>query len=358
MSEFKSLPWLQDNFDKLAELESTQQIGHAYLIQGQKGLGKESLVRDFSTYLFCQQNQEQAACGHCQACHLLSAGTHPDFKFITVEEGATQIKIEQIRDSRNFLANTPLLGKYKILFINFADKMNINAANALLKNLEEPAPDTLIFLLSHQPVLLLPTIRSRCQKIKISRPSEEIALSWLQQHMNNDQAKLCLQLAFGAPLQALIFADEERQHERREIQKRLLELLRSEIVCSDAAKCLGQYPIEDVLDNLMVSLQQLSRGLQLHNTNVSANVSSDPISGIEGKGGTGTNDNTKELNDIAMNLTAAHIKPLHKFNSVLTQTRSAVQSTANPNALLLLESVCFQWIRLMTGKTEMEALTV
>ena len=354
MSEFKSLPWVQDKFDKLAELESTQKIGHAYLVQGQKGLGKESLVRDFSTYLFCQQNQEQAACDHCHACHLLSAGTHPDFKFITVEEGATQIKIEQIRDSRNFLAHTPLLGKYKILLINFADKMNINAANALLKNLEEPASNTLIFLLSHQPGLLLPTIRSRCQKIKISRPSEEIALSWLQQHMSNDQAKLCLQLAFGAPLQALNFADEERQQERREIQKRLLELLRSEIVCSDAAKSLGQYPIEDVLDNLMLSLQHLSRGLQLHSANVSADLSA----GIEGKGGTSTNGNTKELNNIAINLTAAHIKPLHKFNSVLTQARSAVQSTANPNVLLLLESVCFQWIRLMTEKIEIEALAV
>ena len=350
MRKFKGLPWVSDKFDKLVGLESSQQLGHAYLVEGQIGLGKESLVRDFSTYLLCRESLKQEACGECRACHLFLAGTHPDFKFITVEEGASQIKIEQIRESKNFLANTPLIGKYKILLINLADKMNINAANALLKNLEEPSPNTLLFLLSHQPALLLPTIRSRCQKIKIARPSEGLALKWLEQHMDKDQAKLCLHLAFGAPLQALKYADEERQKERRGIQKKLLELLRSEIICSDAAKFLGAYPIQDVLDNIMLSLQQISRSLQLNDTNQNES--------LEQEGDDSSNYNAKELNDITNNLTTAHIKALYKFNNVLLQTRRAVQSAANPNSLLLLESVCYQWVKLMKDRENIEALVV
>lgn len=338
MKEFNSLPWNQGKLEKLVELEGSQKLGHAYLVQGQKGLGKESLVRDFSSYLFCQKREGQLACGDCQACHLFSAGTHPDFKSISVEEGASQIKIEQIRDSRNFLANTPLMGKYKILVINLADKMNINAANALLKNLEEPASDTLLFLLSHQPGLLLPTIRSRCQQIKISRPSDVLALPWLEQYIDEAQAKECLDLAFGAPLLALDYANEERQKERRDIQKSLLDLLRSELVCSDAAKSLNQYPIEDVLDNIMLSLKDLSRQLQLQNEE--ANV---------GK-------TTNELNSIVKQLGAVHIRPLHNFHAVLIQARSAIQSTANPNVLLLLESICFQWVQLMTVSNNAKVL--
>ncbi|MBN4053266.1 DNA polymerase III subunit delta' [Haliea sp. AH-315-K21] len=332
MSVFNQLPWNQSEFDKLAELEHVQQLGHAYLVQGQKGVGKESLVRDFSAYLLCQKPQKQTACGECQTCHLFSVGTHPDFKYIGLEEGASQIKIEQVRDSRNFLANTSLMGKYKILLIHSAEKMNVNAANALLKNLEEPASDTLLFLLSHQPSLLLPTIRSRCQKIKMSRPNEDLALQWLQQHVSKEQARLNLQLAYGAPLLALNYANEDRQQERREIQKRLLELLRSQIVISDAAKVLSAYPIEDVLENFMHSLQQISRNLHLQNEELEADLS------------------TKELQDITSILTVDDIKPLHKFHSKLIHARRALQSTANPNAQLLLESLCYQWIKLVGNK--------
>ena len=340
MNDYTQLPWNQDKFSKLVQLESAQQLGHAYLVQGQKGVGKDSLVKDFSAYLFCADSQDKVACGGCQSCHLFSAGTHPDFKYIGLEEAASQIKIEQVRNSKNFLANTPLMGKYKILVIHSAEKMNVNAANALLKNLEEPASNTLLFLLSHQPGLLLPTIRSRCQQIKMPSPNEEQALQWLQQHISADQAKLCLQLASGAPLQALSFADEERQQERREMQKRLLELLRSEIVTSDAAKSLGEYQLEDVLNTLMLSMQQLSRYLHTHNAAVEDLISAN------------------EIQDIANILTIRRIKPLHKFNSLLIQARSAIQSTANPNAQLLLESLCYQWVELMRDKAHPEALVV
>jgi DNA polymerase-3 subunit delta' len=338
VNPFNQLPWNQGVFDKLTELERAQQLGHAYLLLGQKGIGKEYLVRNFSASLFCQKPQEQAACGECRACHLFLAGTHPDFKYIGLEEGASQIKIEQIRDSRDFLGKTSLMGKYKILLIHSAEKMNVNAANALLKNLEEPTSDTLLFLLSHQPGLLLPTIRSRCQKIKLPQPNEELALQWLQQHISREQAKINLELAYGAPLLALNYADEEKQQERREIQKRLLELLRSQIVISEAAKTLNAYPVEEVLKIFMLSLQQISRTLHSQNETFEADLS------------------TKELQDITNLLTFEHIKPLHKFHSEIIHARRAVQSTANPNAQLLLESLCYQWVKLVRDKQDPEVL--
>lgn len=329
MMKYELLPWNEDQFDKLSELEAAEHLGHAYLIQGQKGLGKESLAKGFSAYLFCQKPNKKTACGECQACHLFAAGTHPDFKFIGLDEGSKQIKIEQVRDSRSFLANTPLMGEYKILLIRSAEKMNTNAANALLKNLEEPAPGTLLFLLSHQPGLLMPTIRSRCQQIKISRPNEELALQWLQKYIDIEQAKICLELTFGAPLQALNYANEERQQERREIQKSLLDLLRSELVIGEAAKSLSAYQIDDVLEHLMLSLQQLLRNLHSHNEDVDLASS------------------TEELRNIVNILSADAIKPLHNFHAELIRARRAVQSTANPNVQLLLESLCYQWVKLV-----------
>lgn len=340
MNEFELLPWNQDNFDKLSALERVQQLGHAYLIQGQKGLGKESLAKNFSAYLFCQKSEKQAACGDCQACHLFSAGTHPDFKYIALEEPSKQIKIEQVRDSRAFLANTPLMGKYKILLIHSAEKMNINAANALLKNLEEPAPGTLLFLLSHQPGLLIPTIRSRCQQIKISRPNEELALQWLQKYISEEQARECLELTFGAPLQALIYSNDERQQERREIQKSLLDLLKSELVIGDAARSLSEYQIDDVLEHLMLSLQQILRKLHSDKEDIGLGLS------------------TKELRAIVDILDTDAIKPLHSFHTELVRARSAVQSTGNPNIQLLLESLCFQWLKLARDKNNSATVAV
>ncbi len=335
MNEFDLLPWNQGYFNKLSELERSRQLAHAYLIQGQKGLGKESLVKDFSAYLFCQKPEKKTACGECQACHLFTAGTHPDFKYIGLEEDSKQIKIEQVRDSKAFLMNTPLMGEYKILLIHSAEKMNTNTANALLKNLEEPASGTLLFLLSHQPGLLLPTIRSRCQQIKISRPNEEIALQWLQKHIDKDQAKLCLQLSYGAPLQALNYASEERQEERRGIEKSLLELLRSELGIIDVAVPLSAYKIEDVLEHLMLVLHQIIRHLHVKNDDA------------------GRETLSPEVREIVSILSVAAIKPLHQFHTELIKARSAVQSTANPNNQLLLESLCYQWIDLIRDQKDL-----
>jgi len=342
MNAFSQLPWNQDVFAHLVKLEAEQKLGHAHLVQGQNGVGKESLARNFAAYLLCQNPQKEKACGECQSCHLLSAGTHPDFKYIAPEESASQIKIEQIRSSREFLSNTAMMGKYKILLIRSAEKMNINAANALLKNLEEPAAGTLLFLLSHQPGALLPTIKSRCQKIKISRPDEKLALSWLEQQLDKEEAKLNLQLAYGAPILALDYAGREKLEESRGIQKRLLELLKSQIVTTDAAKFMGAYPIESVLENFMLNVQQIVRHIH---SKVKTSA---------------TNLESEELHAIVAELSSDNLQALHQFYNELLHARKMLQSTANPNPQLILESLCYHWaqIKQVSDKHELEGLAV
>ena len=340
MSAYSHLPWNQEAYQHLVKLKSEQKLGHAYLVQGREGVGKESLVKDFSAYLLCHDPQEEKACGTCQSCNLLAAGTHPDFKYMAPEEGTSQIKIEQIRSSKDFLSNTAMMGSYKILLIRYAEKMNINAANALLKNLEEPAAGTLLFLLSHQPGSLLPTIQSRCQKIKISRPDDSVVLPWLQQQLDEKSAKVNLEMAYGAPLLALEYAANGKFQESRETQKRLLELLKSQTVTSDVAKSMAAYPMESVLESLMLNVQQLLRHIHSQNNSDKTNL------------------NTEELNAIAAELTNHHQKPLHQFYHELLQARRKMQSTANPNAQLLLESLCYQWIAKIRGEQSFEELAL
>jgi len=130
------------------------------LFVGERGVGKKQLALDFSKRLLCSNK----ACGHCQSCYLFDAQTHPDLIRIEPESGQT-IKIDQIREVIAFVSQTPSLGGYRIIIIDPARAMNINAANALLKTLEEPTPNTLLILISDSIPRLPATILSRCQKI-------------------------------------------------------------------------------------------------------------------------------------------------------------------------------------------------
>ncbi len=331
------LPWNHHVLDKLNKMERAEQLGHAYLLQGVKGLGKESCALDFSASLFCQTpdstSDQIKACGKCQACHLFLAGSHPDYKFLGLQEESSQIKIEQIRDSQAFLANTASMGRYKILVISPAEALNINAANALLKNLEEPSDGTLIFLISHRPGELLPTIRSRCQQIKFSVPNEKLALSWLEESMPKDQAEFALKLARGAPLKAVLLSDPEKQTEIKTLFVELLRLYKNQSSVVEASTNIGISDLEQVIDFLLLSLQELSMYLQI--SNHQAEKKKEILASVE----------LQELAEtLEIHLSVQLIKGLHSFHSELINTRKLLRSTANPNKQLLLESLLKRWL--------------
>ena len=117
-----------------------------------------SILQKFVASVFCEQHD---ACGQCQACHLLASSSHPDFHLIKPEQDGHAIKIEQIRELIEICEHTPRLSNIQLVIIEHADALNINAANALLKLLEEPSLQTHFILLVDNHRLLLPTIRSR-----------------------------------------------------------------------------------------------------------------------------------------------------------------------------------------------------
>jgi DNA polymerase III subunit delta' len=131
------LPWLHARFGELTRLMDAGRLPHALLISGPRGVGKRSLADALIARVLCAAPGE-AACGRCHGCRMLAAGYHPDLLRVEPEEGKRQIRIDPIREVNAFVAQTAQQGGYRVILIAPAEAMNVAAANALLKSLEEP----------------------------------------------------------------------------------------------------------------------------------------------------------------------------------------------------------------------------
>ena len=197
-----------------------ERLPHALLLIGQQGLGKFELAREFAAALLCEAvDLEGKSCGKCQACHWFEQGNHPDFRLlqpealsapVEVEEGkkkpSQQITIDQVRALDEFLGVGSHRGGLSIVLVNPAEAMNRNAANAILKILEEPPANVLFLLVSSDPAHLLPTIRSRCQVQPIALPETEAAIAALSAAGIKDAARW-LAWAGGSPRFAAEMSD-------------------------------------------------------------------------------------------------------------------------------------------------------
>lgn len=143
-----------------AQLE-TDNLSHAYLFLGPQGTGKEHLAKEFAKYVLCDELGKE----DCPNCTKFDRGVHPDFIVIDGSEG---IKIENVREATERLNLSPNLSKKKVIFFKKAENMGIEAANALLKTLEEPPLDSVIILTAISEKSLPQTIVSRVQKIKLN----------------------------------------------------------------------------------------------------------------------------------------------------------------------------------------------
>jgi DNA polymerase-3 subunit delta' len=196
---------------------------HALLVHGARGTGKLALAERVAQFLLCEA-AERRPCGRCEGCRWFAAGSHPDFRRLEPEalakepppeEGgeaptkrtkpSTEIKVEQVRELAAFLNIGSHRAGRRVALIHPAEDMNPNAANALLKGLEEPPPSAVFLLVSHRPSQLLPTTRSRCVAVAVPVPSRPVALAWLaEQGVKNPERWLAY--AGGAPLRALEYA--------------------------------------------------------------------------------------------------------------------------------------------------------
>lgn len=203
--------WLQPAWQSLVVRMERSELPHALLIAGAAGLGKRALAEALANAVLCEsRNDDGHACGRCRACLLLAAGSHPDRARITFElrddgKPRTEITIDQIRNLSQRLSLSSQFGGLQVVLVDPADAMNPNAANALLKTLEEPSPSTIIVLISDRPARLPATIRSRCQRIEIQVPSTAQARDWLiKSGVAAAKADEALTATLGNPGQALL----------------------------------------------------------------------------------------------------------------------------------------------------------
>ena len=239
-------PWQQNQWQQLQSQIQKQRLPHAILVLGQAGLGKQDFAQTIAASLLCTDRQDDGQpCGICSACHLLDVGTHPDYLYLAPEAADKAIKVDDIRDLCNSLALTSQFGGYKVAVIALADNMNINAANSLLKTLEEPADNSLLILVSSRPHRLPITIRSRCHMIHFQVPESEQAEQWMVQQ-NMVEAKGLLGLAHGSPLLAVTLADEELVEQRKSLIQALIGVTKNNPVTEFAAP-LSKWPSDYLL---------------------------------------------------------------------------------------------------------------
>ena len=180
-----------------------------------------------NVHLLCEHPTAAGACGSCAACQLVAAGTHPDLVVIeprppensSSKQPVLSIRIEVIRELCARLNTTSQFGGYRVAVLQDADRMRHEAANSLLKTLEEPGQDTLLLLVTSQPQRLPVTIRSRCQQIAFPMPTADEALSWCEQQSISDAAQR-LRISHGSPLIAA--ADSVRGDAHAVMAKALL----------------------------------------------------------------------------------------------------------------------------------------
>jgi DNA polymerase-3 subunit delta' len=197
-------------------------LAHAYLFLGPEGVGKASSARALAAALNCAQPLEDSdACGTCPSCRRLAAGTHPNFEVIvpTSEGHQPQIKIGQIREFRRLTGYPPLNGGWRVALIKPAEALNDEAANALLKTLEEPPARHLLVLTAAGEADLFPTVVSRCQKLAFAPLPAALIAEELQQRrdLTQAQATLVAALSGGSLGRALNLDPEDLSRHRRQV---------------------------------------------------------------------------------------------------------------------------------------------
>ncbi len=276
------LPWHKSNWDVIIRQKRENQLPHAFLFAGMSGLGKRIFASQFSRFLLCSQPSENGiACGQCRHCLLIEAGNHPDRIIIEPESIGKSIKIDQIRELITRSNKTAQLANHKVIIIQPADVMNINAANALLKTLEEPTPSTIIILITEHFLSLPATIRSRCQIIPFRVPEVSVAKNWLSSHnIQNDQSTLLLHLAQGAPLKVLELNEGDELSFRKTLFDDWCQFLNANEVLLDVSKKWAKYDIFSVLNYLLswvndlICLNQASDFTDITNLDFSSELKS------------------------------------------------------------------------------------
>ena len=257
-------PWLAQ---PLADALS-QQRGHALLVHGPRGVGQFQFAMGLARAWLCEAPQSERpaglACGQCGSCRLVDTQAHHDLRVVVPEamrellglseddeeprdeEGkkrkpSREIKVDQIRAAIDFAELTSARGRLKVVVIHPAEQVNPIAANALLKTLEEPQGSLRFVLSCGAPHLLLPTIRSRCQSVRLTLPPAELAAPWLAEQ-GVAEPKVALAACGGQPLSVVELAAQGIDAAAwKQLPRRVLE---------GDATAFAEWPLPLVIDAL------------------------------------------------------------------------------------------------------------
>jgi DNA polymerase-3 subunit delta' len=262
------LPWLREPLTQALRLDRS----HALLVHAPQNMGQLDLALALAQAWLCEQ-PERPPCGHCYACRLVRQRSHPDLRIVVPDvlrlqfewlgeddplsragaKPSREIKVEQVREAAEWTQRSASSSRGRALVLYPAQAINPTAANALLKTLEEPPGRLRIVMAGGDPEHLLPTLRSRVQRVRIAAPEAAQALAWLSTQ-GVAQAGRALAVAGGSPLAALAL------HEAGLDETALDDLPRA-VARSDAQALLGK-PLPMVID----LLQRVAHDAMAHAT--------------------------------------------------------------------------------------------
>lgn len=252
MSAPQALPWHQQQWAVIGKALQGQRLPHALLLHGPRGLGKSDFMQRLAGVLVCAnpgldpESGRPDACGTCRPCTQYSEeGAHADIFLLQPEEEGKQIKVDSARDAIKFSGLASHYGGRKLLLIEPAEALNLSAANALLKTLEEPSAATTLVLLSHQPSRLLPTIRSRCLQIRFTKPARQQTLAWLREQGIEDAENLTLE-SQGYPYTALAMSRAGTHEWRQQRDQELSLFLSDNRSAAGLARIWAAYDVKDI----------------------------------------------------------------------------------------------------------------
>ena len=264
-------PWQTALWERLTTRAASGALPHALLFTGPAGIGKRAFAEQLAARLLCQRT-DAAPCGRCRSCELFAVRSqrdpeetrpdgslaqpggypgHPDAKFVGFgwndksKKMYTEIVVEQIRDLSAWLALTSQFSGAMVALVDPADAMNIAAANALLKTLEEPSAGRFLILVTAHPARLPATIRSRCQRVEFGLPPAEIASEWLVEHgVDPARAAAALEASGGNPALALAWSANGRLRLREEVAAALKALAAGRERATDVANAWAKDDVD------------------------------------------------------------------------------------------------------------------
>lgn len=213
---------IKEHFKKAIEYS---RISHAYILSGEEGMGRKTLAKAFAMTLLCERSNIEP-CMDCHSCKQILSGNHPDVIWVSHEKPAS-IGVDDIREQINdTVMIRPYSSNYKIYMVDEAEKMTVQAQNALLKTIEEPPAYAVIVLMTTNQEAFLPTILSRCIKLSLKPLKDHVVSEYLTETMEIPENKADIFAAFarGNLGKAIYLASSE---EFKQLYKEVLNLLRS-----------------------------------------------------------------------------------------------------------------------------------